>query len=810
MLSRRWKKSLVWLLAIIVIAPLLAAGGGFIWWRQSLPTLSGEIRLSGLGGETKVIRDKHGIPHIFAASLNDAARTLGYLHAQDRFFQMDISRRVLEGRLATVIGEDGLRFDRLFRTLDLAERGRDSYKALSGEAKAQLEAYAGGVNSWLRESGQALPIEYTVLGMEAEPWQPEDAVIWGKGMAWKLSANWRQDANRAILASQYGRERAERLFPPPRPDWPVTLDPQLDALHFGARFSPAGLFQQANAEIKTTILQALSGLPSIGAGASNEWVVSGARSETGAPLLANDPHLELNIPVLWYLARITMPEITITGASVPGTPHILLGQNGHIAWGFTTTDSDAQDLFIETLAPGETDMYLTPDGPQEIRTETVMIKVKDGDPVPFERRETRHGPVFSGAVSEAASLSAPGTLVSLAWTGLGRSDTSAEAMYRLGLARNRNDFLSALRFYQSPAQNIVYADRSGTIGFVNAGRVPVRKAGDGRYPADGSSGKFDWSGYVSFEDWPKLFNPSAGAIVNANNAVTRLDYPHWFGRDQAAPYRARRILEALAAKPKHSLDSLAEIQTDRQAAHARDLLPFLLKVQPETEQEKQTLDLMRDWDLMADKDRPEALILDWWLRVMNAELLRSGLNPIAPTSGILNASVVVDILRRPDGFCDADGAAGDCTRVIHAALRKTLSDLTARYGADISQWKWGNEHFAVMENQVLDNIPGFRALFGVAFPSDGSFYSVNRGGSLGAADRAYPHQRRSGAGFRGIYDLADPSRSLFIIATGQSEHPLSPFYADQLQLYKQGRYVRLQISEDELNAHSTGTLIFKP
>jgi penicillin amidase len=340
--------------------------------------------------------------------------------------------------------------------------------------------------------------------------------------------------------------------------------------------------------------------------------------------------------------------------------------------------------------------------------------------------------------------------------------------------------------------------------------VPVRKSGDGRYPADGASGGNDWTSMVPFEGWPQLFNPPAGAIVNANNAVVPVDYPHWFGLDQAAGYRAKRISELLGAKPLHDIDSMAAIQMDIQAVHARDLMPFLLRLQPETPLERQALDLLKGWDFAAHHDRPEALILDWWLRRMNEHLLKSGLDPVAGTSGALNASVVVALLRQPDGFCRTAEAGPDCMQAVKSAFRQTLDELSQRYGNDVSTWRWGAEHVALMENQVLDNLPGFRALLGQSFPSDGGFYSVNRGGSLGVPDKERPLVRGSGAGFRGIYDLADPARSRFVIATGQSGHPLSRFYADQLPLYREGKSIRLNLTEDELKASNTGVLMFRP
>ncbi len=810
MSRRRLQNALIWLIAIIVGLPFIGAGAGYVWWSRSLPQLEGEIPLAGLGAPVRVIRDKHGVPHIFADNMKDAVRALGYLHAQDRFFQMDITRRVLQGRISEAIGRRGLALDRLFRTLDLEGTGRASFAALSPEVQDNLKAYAEGVNSWLTESGQAAPLEYTLLGIEPEPWTPEDSIVWGKGMAWKLSANWRQDATRAILEAKYGRDRAERLFPPKSAEYPVTLKPEIARGKQRGAFLPEMPRERQRIAEASAPIESLLALPSIGAGASNEWVIDGSRSTTGKPILANDPHLELQIPIIWYLARITTPELTITGATAPGVPVFILGQNGHIAWGLTTTDSDVQDLFVETEAPGRPGFYMTPDGPQPIASEPVTIKIKDDAPVEITRRKTRHGPVISDAAPEAERLARGGKLISLGWSGLTQEDTTAEAFYRINRARNWEEFQDALRFYESPTQNIVYADRDGNIGFTNAGTVPIRKAGKGRYPVDGASGDFDWTGAVPFDGWPRLFNPPAGAIVNANNAVVPAAYPYWFGRDQTAGYRAIRIIERLGERPTHDLSSMAAIQMDIQAAHARDLVPFLLKLEPRSELERQALDLLKGWDFSASRDRPEPLILDWWLLRMNEELLKSGLDPVAPTVGRFNASVVVSVLRDPNGFCRTENAGPDCMKAVETAFRRTLNELSARYGSDVSKWRWGDEHVALMENQVLDNIPGFRALFGHAFPSDGGFYSVNRGGSLGRPEDEHPLVRKSGAGFRGVYDLADPSRSRFVIATGQSSHPLSPFYADQLPLYKAGEGFPLQVSEDALMAENAGVLTFTP
>jgi penicillin amidase len=798
---------LKWLAAIAFLLPVLAAIGFYGWWMRSLPQRSGDIALPGLGGETRVIRDRYGVPHIFAPSINDAMRVLGYLHAQDRMFQMDVTRRVGQGRLAAIIGPNVLHLDRLYRTLDLAGSSRRSLDAFSPEARARLDAYAAGVNAWLAEGSQALPVEYTLLGFEPEPWRPEDSILWGKMMAWKLSANWRPEALRAKLVQRYDQARVERLFPRPFPEWPITIQPQIPALSGRADAgAPASSGDAGRIRSSVVDFAEMLALPVLGHGASNEWVVHGTRSATGKPLLANDPHLELGIPILWYLARITTPDLTLTGATAPGAPVVLLGQNGHIAWGFTTTESDTEDLFIETVDPANPGNVITPEGSQPIVEEKSEIAVKGMAPAPFTRRLTRHGPVLPEVSAEIGKKE---EVVSLSWTGFSDRDRTAEAFFNINTARNKDEFMAALRLYEAPAQNVAFASTDGTIGFVNAGAVPVRKSSDGRYPASGASGSGDWTGMVPFEGWPQIFNPPAGAIVNANNAVAPADYPHWLGYDNHPGFRARRIVELLGQRERHDLASFAAIQMDIQAIHARDLVPYLLKTPADTPLAAKALELLRDWDFAAAHDRPQTLILDWWLRRMNLHLLKSGLDALAPSVGGLNAAAVVDVLRDPRGFCNGD-AGDDCSGAVKAALGEALAELTARHGDDPARWRWGDEHTALIENQVLDRVPGFKMLFGLDFPSDGGFYSVNRGGNVGSGNPSQPLTRNSGAGYRGIYDLSDPSQSRFIIATGQSAHPLSRHYADQLPLWRKGESIRLHVGEAELMEGNRGVLRFRP
>src|ERR1700689_124137 len=484
------------LLALVVLATL---GGGYLFYR-AMPATSGVETLPGLSSEARVWRDAYGVPHIFAGSMDDAARALGYLHASERMFQMDILRRVGQGRMAEIRGADLLTVDKFIRTVGFYREAETSLSALSPWAQKRLEAYAEGINAFL--ASHALPPEFLLAGDRPEPWKPADSLVIGKIEAYQLSQNFKLKLLRARFTAKLGQERANWLFPGARPGGPITTLPAINGTHA----SDDGIDDE------------LGTLTGIGTGASNEWVVAGSRTLTGKPILANDPHLDPNAPILWYLARVVTPEGSVKGATLPGAPVFVLGQNTSIAWGLTTADSNVQDLFIETVDPADSSKYLSPDGPKAFETREETIHVKGGADVQLTVRGPPHGPVISNVNADLANFAGPDKAVALGFTGLGDHDTTAEAFMRVNSARNWGEFLDALRLYQTPTQNFVYADTSGDIGFLNPGLVPLRKSGAGLVPVDGSSSAFDWTGSIPFEQWPKLHNPEAGFAFNANNA----------------------------------------------------------------------------------------------------------------------------------------------------------------------------------------------------------------------------------------------------------------------------------------------------
>jgi penicillin amidase len=777
--------------ALIVLAVVATA---YAFYR-AMPAYSGSVVLPGLSGETRVWRDAYGAPHIFAPNLDDAARALGFLHASERLYEMEVNRRAGQGRLAELAGPDFLSVDRFIRTLGLYKLAQSSFAALSPWAQARMQAYADGVNAFLDSHRNALPPEFLILGDKPEPWTPADSLVWGKLMSLQLSGDYAMDALRARLAAKLPADQAGWLFPPVNPDWPITTAP---------------VAHDSHAEVDDPF-ERLGALIGLGHGASNEWIIAGSRTVSGKPILANDPHLDLAAPVLWYLARIVTPDGWVKGATVPGLPVVLLGQTDHIAWGLTTSDTDAQDLFVETVDPADPAHYLTPDGSQPFTAHDEIIHVKGGADVTLHVRATRHGPVISDNDSGLAALAGPGKVIALGFTGLSDHDASAEALLRVNVAKNWSEFVDALKIFQTPTQNFAFADVDGDIGYISPGLLPIRKSGDGSLPADGASGAGDWTGVMSFDQAPQVLNPATGFIFNGNNAIVPPDQFPKYGRDYEEAFRARRMQQFFdAATAKQTLDDSAAMQADVLSLAATDLLPFLKGVTPTDERARQALALLAAWNGVMDKDRAEPLIYTAFLRALHQIMLTEKTGMSLSEKGPFAAETLVSLLRDHPAWCGAPGKPDpDCHATLSRALDQGLALLVQRDGADMSQWKWGHEHVTILQHSVYSHIPLLDYVSDLSMPASGGYYTLDRGGSSSPpADR--PFARTHGGGFRGIYDLADPDRSRFMIATGESGHIFSPHYRDLAPLWSAGKSITLAGSEDELKAAGAKELTFTP
>jgi len=785
----RWiNRAASFILALIVVA-LLA--GAYLFYR-AMPAYSGAEKLPGLSADVRIWRDHFGVPHIFAASMDDAARALGYVHASERMFQMEIMRRVGQGRMAEIRGPDLLGVDKFIRTLGFYRQAESSFSALSPAVQKRFEAYADGVNAFL--ATHPLPPEFLLAGDRPEPWKPADSLVIGKLEAYQLSESFKLKLLRARLLGEFGPDQTGWLFPDAKPSDPITTLPSLGEGHAA----------------RESVDDELGALTGIGRGASNEWVIAGSRTESGKPILANDPHLELGAPILWYLARVVTPEGSVKGGTFPGAPVFVLGQNDSIAWGLTTADSNVEDLFIETVDPTDPAKYLTPDGPKPFETRQETIHVKGGADVALAIRATRHGPVLSDVSEDAVSVAGPGKVVALAYTGLGDRDTTTEAIMRVNAARNWGEVLDALRLYQTPTQNLVYADRAGNIGFFNPGLVPERKSGDGYAPVDGASGAFDWTGTIPFDQLPQLFNPAIGFAFNANNADVTADHQPSFGQDWEETFRARRIQQFFDTIDKHSLETSAAMQADHLSLDVKELKPFIAAIAPSNDWARRAQAQLLGWDGVMNKDRAEPLIYTAFLSALRKILLVDKTGVDLTEKGPLAATTLLSLMRDHPSWCDSPGAPDpDCHKALGRALDEGIALLVKRDGADMSQWTWGAEHQALLRHQVYAHVPLFDRLTDLSLPSNGGFYTLDRGGGSGAPPEL-PFARVIGGGFRGLYDLADPAKSRFMMATGESGHIFSPHYGDLVPLWNDVRSITLSGSEDELKAAGAEELTLQP
>ncbi len=778
----------------LILLVLIVIAGGYLWARGSLPELNGDIQLAGLGGGVEVIRDAHAIPHIYGESVNDTVFAMGFVHAQDRLWQMEFQRRVGAGRLSELFGEDTLKIDRFLRTLGVYRSAERNFANLQPDAQAIYQAYAAGVNAFLTTRDGPLPPEFLLLGHEPEPWRPADTIAWMKMMAWDLGGNALDEALRARMAQNLSMEQISELWPDYPEDGPAVLEsnaaPDLPWEALAAIFPPR---------------------PPEGLG-SNNWVLSGEHTASGNTLLANDPHLGMQIPSLWYLAHLSAPGMEVAGATLPGLPMPVLGRTPNFAWGFTNTNPDVQDLFIERLHPDDPDRYLVPSGSAAFATREEIIRVKDGVDETLTVRETRHGPVVSDIISGSGEFLSAGHVIAFAWTALSDDDLSAQAAARIGLAEDWGSFTAILRDFHAPQQNVVFADIHGNIGYFAPGRVPIRRNGNGWMPATGWTGEQDWDGYIPTAALPRLFNPRSGRIITANNKIVGRHYPYFISRDWSPPFRADRIEELLAAEASHTTESFAAIQADTKSRAAQSLLPQLLEITSGgSEAAHDAWNRLAAWDQVMNADGAGPLIYMTWLRELMRALFADELGSTFNDYWSIREAAISGALKPGSTWCDdsATAALENCTEAAGKALERALNYLAERYGDNMDSWTWGEAHYAYSDHEVLGRVPGLGPLFEVRLANGGARNTVNAAGFT-VRDEEMPFAQNHGPAYRAIYDLDPLGQSLFIQNTGQSGNPLSSHYRDFAEMWRDGEYVPLLMNRAQIESASIGTLRLSP
>ena len=755
---RHFLRRITRLLAAVGVVVLLLAAScvGAVW--LTIPGARQTETVLGLSSAVDITYDSDWVPRIRAGSEQDAAAALGFLHARDRMFQMDLMRRAASGRLSEITGPATLPIDRMMRTLGLRRHAVADFSTLPVDTQALLEAYARGVNAWIDLRGRFAAPEFLVMGTP-EPWAAADSLLWAKTMGLWLSMNWRQELSRQALAGKTPAAILDQL-------WPRQLGvPAPDAMN-----EPLTRFASAASRLAAIVphFPAPYTMPS---SASNAWAVDGRHTATGAPLLAGDPHLAFGFPGIWYLARIDIPGRVLAGATAPGLPFLLLGHNGKIAWTFTSTGADVQDIFFET--PAGAGKYQTPDGPLPFVVREERIKVRGQDDEVLTVRETRHGPVISD-LDHPDSHIPDRPIMAVAMGNLQPGDTAAAGLQALNRAESVQEAGAAAAVISSPVQNLLVADAK-TIGLFVTGRVPIRREGVGSAPVPGD-GRHDWIGWASGDQLPHSVSPASGRLVNANEPVWPPDFPLFIGRDTFGDWRAKRIREMLARSDRHTPADFAAMQMDVVDPFARQVLPTLLGVNGGSEK---ALAPLRGWDGSAVMDSPAPLIFNAWMEAFYTAILRhAGLTAGvgAPVSDFV-ASVLA-----PAGahWCD-----GDCGALLRDSLADAMRDLSARFGDDPGAWRWGDVHQAVFAHPFLRTVPVLGSFTTIRIPAPGDDNTVNRGGLNGTFQSVH------GASFRGVYDLGDLDRSLFMIAPGQSGNSFSTHARDSAIRWRDGATMAL-------------------
>jgi penicillin G amidase len=864
-MSPKLKKILIGSLSFIVIIVLILGAFGYLSVRKSYPMTEGEISTSGIESSSTfsvlgvdqpvdIYRDQMGIPHIYASNLHDLFFAQGYVHAQDRFWQMDFWRHIGSARLSEMFGDSQVETDAFLRTLGWRQIAEAEWESLSPESRAILTAYSDGVNAYLADhSGTELSLEYGVLklinsGYSVEPWTPVNSLTWAKAMAWDLRGNMDEEIDRSILLKTLSPEQLDELYPPYPSDHPIIV-PEI------GDFSKASKPFQNNVSRTQPILDLsilmniksnYSSLGSIlgpsGSGiGSNNWAVSGARTVSGKPLLANDPHLSIQMPSIWYQIGLHCKPKSdacpyeVGGFSFAGVPGVVIGHNDQIAWAFTNVGPDVMDLYIEKVNPDNPNQYEVNGEWVDMVLREETINVAGGDPVKITVRATRHGPVVSdtyepllqtitpvaGATpvepyTEQAGIPLPDPyVVSLRWTAL-EPGSVFEAIWGFDKAQNWDEFREAARGFEVPAQNLLFADTAGNIAYQMPGNVPIRKNGDGRLPVPGWTDDYEWTGYIPFEDLPYQVNPPSGYIVTANNQVPPQKYPYLVGSDWDYGFRAARIVDLIENAPGPiDIAYFQKIQGDDKDLNAETIVPLLLELKVDDPKLDQARNVLKGWDYQAVMNSQQAAFFEryWWF------LLSDTFNDQLPedhgaAGGNRWFEVMRQIVNQTDSAWWDDVTTTDQVEarddIFIKALAGTVENLTKYYSNDPAKWPtWGELHTAKFRNQSLgeSGIAPIEALFNRGpFPTAGGESIVNATGwTVGESFEVdwLPSMRM-------IVDLSNLNNSVTVHTTGQSGHAYSEHYIDMADLWRNIQYYPMWWEETSIVENSEGHLQLLP
>lgn len=814
-----------WLLRItvaLVTLAALAAIGSYYFLSRSLPDYQATWRVAHLGAPVEIARNIHAVPHIFGETDTDVFYGLGFVHAQDRLWQMTLLRRTAQGRLSELFGARTLRTDELMRRLDIHNLSVQSVEALDPPTRAALDAYARGVNAWItlvndRALGRGAP-EYFVFPGEIGLWQAADSVALVKLMGLQLSAHLEAEVLRARVSALMGEDRTRDLLPDA--DQPVAALPDFASLFPGLTDTQLAMPHLTPGELPGGGLSPFPQMPF--AGASNAWAAAPTRAASGGTLLANDPHLGFTAPAIWYLARLDLESGAVIGGTIPGIPAVLVGRSEALAWGLTSSYLDDQDLFFEEISPDALDRYRTTDGWATFETRRSIIRVKDGDPVTVTLRWSENGPILPGSHYSLAAVTPPGHVAALSWTLLTPRDTSIQAAIALMRAQSVDEAIAAAEAYVAPAQNLMLADRN-QIAMQLIGQMPRRSPDhptQGRMPAPGWDADARWQGVFPYAANPSFVNPTSGLLGNTNNMPLSRPFPLHVSYSWGDTMRIQRWVRLMRQRGVHTRESFIEAQLDTVSQAARALLPLVgaeLWFQGEPApadtpegMRQRALQLLADWNGEMNEHLPEPLIYAAWMRELQFRLIRDELGPLAEAFTHMEPAFIERVYRNIDGaavWCDVVQSAivETCTDIARVALDGALLDLRTRFGPNLESWRWGNAHQATHDHPVLGSVPFLRVFVNIRQSTSGGDHTLMRGRTAGGPPgTAEPFLNVHGAGYRGVYDLADPEASVFITSTGQSGHPLSRHYDDLGVLWRRGEYIPMTLDPELARAGGVG------
>ena len=786
---------------------------------QSLPDYSKTVAVQGVSAPVEIVRDNANVPHIMGAT--DAFFGLGYAHAQDRLWQMTLLRRTAQGRLSEVFGAPTLKVDRLLRRMDLYRLAMESVAAQDPETLAALQAYADGVNARLAEInrdalGRGAP-EMFLFDAPVAPWRPADSLAIVKVMGLQLSGHLIEEVLRARTSIALDDPRRLLDILPDSPGTGVAALPEYTFL-----FPTVPRYAEAD---RTPTHPLMPVQPRGLAGASNGWAAATNRSASGGTLLANDPHLGFTAPTIWYLARIELTSGGVIGGTIPGMPVVLTGRSDDLGWGLTSSYLDDQDIYIEKLNPQNPEEYLTPNGYKKFRTRPSIIEIKDAPPITLTLRWTENGPVLPGTQFDLNTVTPPGHVAALAWTVLSPRDTSLSAAMALMRAKTVREGIAAAERYIAPSQNLTLADKN-TVALKLIGAMPRRNAGHltkGRTPSQGWRAENRWQGRAPYAANPEYVSPRGGIVGNTNNKIVERPFPNHISYVWGDSQRIQRWTRLMQSRQVHTRDSFIEAQLDSVSVAARSLLPlvgadlwFTGQAAPDGTPERKrqiALSLLAEWNGEMNQHLPEPLIYVAWMRELQERLIRDELGSLADEYIHIEPLFIERVFRDIDGasaWCDVKQSAlvERCEDMARLALDDAIVWIEERYGTALESLRWGDAHQATHDHQVLGSIPVLRYFVNIRQSTSGGDNTLLRGRTSGKGRN--PFENVHGAGYRGVYDFADPDSSVFVSSTGQSGHFLSRHYDDLSQLWRRGEYIPMSLDIELARAASVGVTRLVP